>query len=157
MPSPFRLRKDARKWFKEIEGGLASEAPQFEMYYFCLAAGLAAGRKADATTENTAELVDYFPGQYRSKGRVIVAWFLARELRSMGIKMHEREVVHMTIKSLVDPLSPSHLSDEGMRVLNRYSYGGFEVLTDEWFDTPPTSIETFLPMFKQRLASGTKT
>jgi Asp-tRNA(Asn)/Glu-tRNA(Gln) amidotransferase B subunit len=149
--APFRLRKEARKWFKEIEKGFASEAPQFEMYYFCLAAGLAAKRKADVITDNTAELVDYFPGQYRAKGRIIVAWFLARELESMGIKMHERDIVHMTIAKLVDPLSPSHLSDEGMKEMNRYSYGGFDVLTDEWFDAPPTTIETFLPLFKQKI------
>lgn len=150
MPLPFRLRKDARKWFKHIEQGFASDAPAFEMFYFCLVAGLSARRKLDIPTAETAELVDYFPGEYRSKGRVIVAWFLARELQALGIRTTERDALHTAIAQLVDPLSPSHLSEAGMKEINKYSFGGFEVLM-EWFDASPQTIETFLPLFKRKL------
>jgi len=150
--TPFRLRKDARKWFKELEHGFDSDAPQFEMFYFCLIAGLAARKKIDVPAADTAELVDYFPGEFRAKGRVIVAWFLARELAALGIQMTEKRALHTSISQLVDPLSPSHLSEAGVKEMNRYSFGGFEVLT-EWLEDSPRAIETFLPLFKAKIDS----
>lgn len=142
----FRLRKDARTWFKEIESQLDSDAPQFDLYYFCLSAGLANGRKEDVPSEETGELVDYFPGEFRSRARIIVAWFLARELKSLGIHMHERAQIHTAIGDLVDPLSLSHLSESGVREMNRYAAGGFDLLTEHFIDRPH-NLETFLPAF----------
>lgn len=144
----FRLRKDARKWFRHIEGSLPLD---FDTYYFCLMAGLAAGRKAEVATAETTELVDYFPGDYKSQGRLIVALLLSRELRALGIELAERSLLHAEIQRLIDPLSPSHLSELGMKVANRYAYGGYEVLA-EWFEDPPQHIETFLVLFSRRIA-----
>jgi len=123
------------------------------MYYFCLLAGLATGKKANVGTAETTELVDHFPGDYRSRGRVIVALFLSRELRALGIGLTERTKLHDEIAKLVDPLASSHLSTEGMNELNKYSFGGYDVLT-EWFDDRPRHLETFLPEFKTRLAQA---
>ena len=140
---PFRLRKDARAWFKDIEPQLKSEAPQFDLYYFCLMAGIASGRKADAVSEEAPEFIDYFPGEFRNRGRLIIAWFLARELKSLGITMHERSQIHGAINKLVDPRSSSQLSDAGMREINRYAAGGFDVLT-ETFEQRPIRLDVFL-------------
>lgn len=153
--APFRLRKDARKWFKELEKGFDSDAPLFEMFYLCLIAGLATKKKADVSTTDATELVDYFPGEYRARGRVIVATFLARELQALGIEMTEKRALHSSIAQLVDPLSPSHLSEAGVKEMNRYAAGGFDQLT-EHFDDPPRAIETFIPLFKQFVEGGAK-
>ncbi len=146
----FRLRKDARKWFRHVEDKLTLD---FDSYYFCLLAGLAVGRKADVSTTETTELVDYFPGEYRSRGRLIVALFLSRELRALGIELAERALLHQEIQKLIDPLSSSHLSELGMKEANRYAYGGYEVLT-EWFDESPQHIDTFLVLFSRRIAEA---
>jgi hypothetical protein len=143
----FRLRTEATTFFRHIASHYELD---FDKYYFCLMAGLAAKRKADVPTAQTTELVDHFPGEYRSKGRVIVALFLSRELESMGISTSNRRALDSAIAQLVDPLSPSHLSDLGMRALNHYSYGGYEVITD-WFDEEPRVFEVFLPRYKQKL------
>jgi hypothetical protein len=124
----------------------------FDMYYLCLMAGIASGRKEDVPTAETTELVDEFPGEYRANGRLITAAFLARELRAMGIQYSERAALHSAIRQLIDPLAASHLSDAGMKEMNRYSYGGFEVLT-EWFQDRPRAIETFLPLYRRHLAA----
>ena len=63
---PFRLSKNAHKWFRGFERGFNSEAPMFEVFYFCAMAGIAARRKTEIPTAETTELVDYFrrvPGQ----------------------------------------------------------------------------------------------
>jgi hypothetical protein len=145
----FRLRRDARKWFHHIHGDFQID---FDIYYLCLMAGLRSGSRQDIAAAETSELVDHFPGEYKARGRVVVALLLSRELRRLGINFAERRLVHESIQTLVDPLSPSHLSDAGMREANRYAYGGFEVLT-EWFADPPLHIETFLVHYAKRIGA----
>ena len=144
---PFRLRRDAREWFRGVSSSFSLD---FDMYYLCLMAGLAESRLANTPTVETTELVDNFPGEYRAKGRLIVALFLAKELTRLSINYSERAAVHETINELVDPLSRSHLSDRGLRKINSYAYGGYEVLT-EWFAERPRRIETFLVEYKKKL------
>lgn len=148
----FRLRKDIREWFKEISGKFPLD---FDMYYLCLMAGLATGRKEEASQAETTDLVSDFPGDYRAKGRLITALFLSQELKELGIELSERTALHSAIRSLVDPLSSSHLSDAGMKELNKYSFGGYEVLT-QWFPDGPQTIETFLPLYKRHLDEAIK-
>ena len=92
---PFRLSKDARigrlQWFRDLEDhGFDLD---FDIYYLCLMAGLATGKKEsvpmDASTQ-APELVDYFP-----RGRIIdpsgrvtyetVALFLSKELEALQV------------------------------------------------------------------------
>jgi hypothetical protein len=144
---PFRLRQEAVTFFKHIRPNLSMD---FDMYYFCLMAGLALMRKEEVPSAQTNELVDSFPGEYRPKGRIIVAVFLTRELTEMGISRSNRSALHMAIGQLIDPLSPSHLSDLGLKELNKYAHGGYNVLT-EWFNDHPRVFEAFLPLYKQKI------
>jgi len=148
----FRLLKDTRNWFKKISSEFSLD---FDMYYLCLMAGLATGRKEEASQADTTDLVNDFPGDYRSKGRLITALFLSQELKELGISLSERPALHAAIRGLVDPLSSAHLSDAGMKELNKYSFGGYEVLT-QWFPDGPQTIETFLPLFKRHLDKAIK-
>lgn len=143
----FELRKDARAWFKDV----ALEM-DFDAYYFCLLAGLATGSKREVPSADTAEIVQHFPGDYRPKGRLIVALFLKVELERLGVTMDERAAVHQTIRQLVNPTSATWLSDSGLREMNRYAHGGFEVLT-EWFEVRPRTLEVFLPLFHRHLSA----
>jgi len=121
------------------------------MYYLCLVAGLSSGgRRADVKSSETTELVENFPGPYREKSRIIIALFLATEIERMGIAQDDREAVHKQIRELVDPRTPSQLSENGMKIMNQISYGGFDVLTEE-FDDRPRSIESFLVSFHSRI------
>ena len=147
---PFRLSKDAREWFRDIEDGFDLD---FDIYYLCLMAGLATGKKGSVPTTQAPELVDYFPVAYQSKGRVIVALFLSKELEALGISMSERDQVYGQIARMVDPLTQSGLSHRGMEEMNRYSYGGFDVLANEWFEDRPRIIEAFLPLYKEKIKS----
>jgi hypothetical protein len=147
---PFRLRKDARDWFKGISDDLTLD---FDIYYFCLMAGLATGRKAFPPTNEATDLAQDFPGEYRPRGRIIVALLLAKELKKLGIRFEERATLHKEIAKLIDPLSSTHLSAAGMDEINHYSFGGFDVLTD-WFDDRPRHLETFLPRFREHMKNA---
>ena len=145
---PFRLREDTRKWFGDIDSLFKND---FDIYYFCLMAGLATGRKETVPTSEAKEFVNNFPGLYRSRKGVIISLFLSKELDIMGIRMSEKSQVRAEIARLINPQDPSGLSNDGMREINRYSYGGYDVLANEWFDERPRAIEVFLPMYKRKL------
>lgn len=145
----FRLQTAAREWFRDVRKDLSID---FDIYYLCLMAGLARRRKAEASQAATTDLTNDFPGVYRMKGRIITAFFLSQELKQLGISFTERSALHAAIRDLVDPLSSSHLSDQGIKEINKYSFGGFEVLT-EYFQKRhidrPRTLEAFLPMYKE--------
>jgi hypothetical protein len=109
-------------------------------------AGLAAERKSDVASALTSELVDNFPGEFSSRGRMIVGLFLSREMRFRKIGLEEKGPLHRAIREYVDPRSPSQLSEVGVKELNRYAFGGFEKII-EWFPDKPADLESFLPKF----------
>jgi len=144
----FQVQEDARTWFKDLMGkGFDLD---FDIYYFCFIAGVTTGRKADAAGKEVAEFIDYFPGRYRDRGRLLIALFLSKELAAYGVAMNEKQTVNKIVTDLTDPDAPSDLSAEGMREFNRYAHGGYDVLL-EWFEERPRSLETFLRMFKQQV------
>lgn len=155
MASPFFLRKDSKAWFRNVEGSFDSSAPMFELFYLCALAGLAAMRPAEYVQGESHELVDHFPGEFASRYRLIVGLFLVREIKRLGISLHEKASLRKTLADFLDPRSLSQLSDAGVKQLNRYASGGFEQLC-EWFTERPTDIETFLPSLcsKVRAAIG---
>jgi hypothetical protein len=145
----FAIRIDARDWFKEIRTDLDLD---FDAFYFCFIAGVSTrpGRKKDVAASETATLVENFPGPYQSRGRLLVALFLSRELDYLGVSMTEKKPVHAAISRLVKPEAANFLSDEGVKEFNKYAHGGYELLL-EWFDDKPRSLETFLRTFKKKI------
>jgi hypothetical protein len=144
---PFFLRKDCRKWFRSIEDDFDLA---FDMYYLCLLPGLSQSEKQTIPSDRKSEIVSTFPGAYQNKGRLIVSLFLSRELQELAVDFEDRDELHHEVSQLVDSMSPSRLTSEGMSRMNQYSYGGFEVLT-EWFDERPRSLEGFLPHYYRKL------
>ena len=153
--SAFRLRKEAKVWFKEIsdKNNLSID---FDLYYFCLMAGLAVNmRKDDFLVSDTSELVEYFPGRYKDKSRIIISIFLSRQLSSHDIDLTDKKAAHTYISRLISPESQSLLSDDGMKQINAYAYRGFEELIT-WFSVKPHTLESFLRIFSQKIAEKIK-
>ena len=151
----FFIDKEARGWFKGISGEFGSAqgsrpAPDFDAFYFCFITGIAKRRKKQLSAGQARQLVSSFPGVYDGRGSLLVALFLSHVLENRGIDSLERQNVRKVVSDLVHPQSENFLSDEGVREFNEYAFGGFEVL-QEWFDSPPTSLEVFLRTFKRRI------
>ncbi|MFC1954002.1 hypothetical protein ACFLU7_00390 [Chloroflexota bacterium] len=143
---PFRIpRKALNEFFKLIRNEVDLE---FDLYYFCFMAGIATGRKE--TIPESMDVVAYFPGEYRHRGKLLIALFLYSEMKQLGVKMNEKSHIYSEISRLVNPESQDHLSDEGLREFNRYAQGGYKVL-EEWFDNRPQSLEAFLRRFKVKI------
>lgn len=139
----FRLPIEAETWFNEIRENLDFD---FDVYYFCLMAGLSKGRKESFQSSEAKDLVRDFPQGYRSESRIITALFLKKELDKMGVELDDRSLVHDTIRKFIDTSSISNLSEEGRKEMNKYAFGGIKVLKDE-FQEKPRTIELFLIRF----------
>jgi len=139
----FQFRNDAEKWFQGIEKYFEVK---FDLYYFCFIAGIASGRKVSPKSSDVTDLVENFPGPFKSSARLIIGLFLRAELLSLGINMEDRLSVNKTILEYIDPDSPSNLSDKGIRLMNQYSHGGFDALR-EHFDDRPRHLDTFFRKF----------
>jgi hypothetical protein len=144
---PFRLREDARKWFSEIEGKPPIKT-QFDLFYFCLMAGLTSGRRSEPTHggRSAPEFIQTFIEDYRAAQRLIIGLLIIAELQRLGIDLHEKASVRKTIQGLVDPQSPTNLTDEGMRLLNAYASGGYDYIS-EVRTSKPYTVEEFLRDF----------
>ena len=149
----FTIQKDAQKWFEGIRGNLKYD---FDMYYFCFIAGISEMRKENPPTTDTSDIVDYFPGAYASRGRLLVALFLFHELRYLGVEISEKSTVNAAISRLVQPNTQNFLSDDGAREFNKYAHGGYEVLRD-WFEDRPRSLDTFLRTFQKKVSIALST
>lgn len=140
----FRLRTDAQKWFNEISN-FSHFNTKFDLYYFCLIVGLTSGRSIDPVQigAQATDLVDYFVEDYKPASRFLIGLLVIAELKKGGIDVGEKAAVRKLFKHLVDPQSPSQLTDEGMRRMNAYASGGYEYLSENR-ETKPYSGEEFL-------------
>jgi hypothetical protein len=144
---PFRLREDVRKWFSEIDGKPPVKT-QFDLFYFCLMAGLTAGRHSNPTHggRSAPEFIQTFIDDYRAAQRLIIGLLIVAEVQRLGINLEEKASVRKTIQTLVDPQSPTNLTAEGMRMLNEYASGGYDYIS-EMRSSKPYTVEEFLRDF----------
>lgn len=147
----FRLRKDAEKWFEEIYA-VPPFKVKMDMYYICLMAGFASGRSSDPGT--AGDLVERWVEEYRPVSRYLIGLLVAAELKKSGVAMNDNAAVKAEFRRLLDTSSGNDLSDVGMRRMNAYASGGFDVLS-EARDQRPFSLEEFLlsypALIKERL------
>lgn len=141
---PFRLRHDAKDWFKHVDGF----EYDFDIYYFCLLAGLTENKKMGVPSKEAYDLVENFPGEYKEKGRLITAYFITRHIKSLGLDYSERDSIHNAIEKILETQSQSLLSEKGLKHMNEYANGGFDVLAG-YFKIQPRHLETFLINFKK--------
>ena len=87
-----------------------------------------------------------FIEDYRAAQRLIIGLLIFAELKRLGIDLSEKASVRKTIRDLVDPQSPTNLTDEGMRLLNAYASGGYDYLA-EMRSSKPYTVEEFLRDF----------
>ena len=150
----FMIRTDAKQWFRDVRGNKAWEFQlDFDAFYCCFIAGVAMLRKRDVPHAEASGMVEYFPGEYGRRSRLLVALFLRHELEYMGVTLQEKGAVREQIARLIQPNARHFLTDEGVREFNKYAHGGFDVLQD-WFGGEPDrprSLETFLRAFHRKL------
>lgn len=143
----FRVRLDAKKWFDQIRDKPPFKT-DFDIFYFCLMAGLLAGRPDQGQGSASTEITDTFTEDYKPQRNLIIGLLVIADLKARGIDVQEKSEVRDTMKNLLDPISPNGLSDEGVRRMNAYSSGGYDYLASAR-SSKPYSAEEFLRDFVQ--------
>lgn len=153
---PFRLRNDAEKWFSEIDGRDPVKT-KFDLFYFCLMAGLASGRSTDPAESGVSakEIVDDFIQDYKPAKRLLIGLLVIAEVRKGGMSLGERASVRDIFKRLVTYDTKTGLTEEGMRCMNAYASGGYEFLAESR-DTKPASPEEFLRDYVKLISQAAK-
>jgi hypothetical protein len=136
----FRMRNDARDWFSQI-AKFEHFKVDFDQYYLCLMAGFASGRSTEGGA--SSEMVEAFVEEYKQASRFLIGLLVIAELKTEGIDVSEQGAVRSLFKRLVNPQSPNHLTDEGMRRMNAYASGGYDYLAEKR-ESKPYSGEEFL-------------
>ncbi len=103
---------------------------------------IAKRRNIEIHSNDVDEIFRDFPGVFRARGELLVGLLIHTELSRMGIDLKERDSVYQKISELVIT-SPPYLSNEGIKRMNQYAHGGFDILWER-MDEPPRSIETFI-------------
>src|SRR5690348_3936041 len=86
---PFRIREDARRWFKDLYHRKEFRI-NFDAFYFCFIAGVVARQKLAVPQDETPELINYFPEHYNgARAQTLIALFLKTELDELGVAMGE--------------------------------------------------------------------
>lgn len=135
-----QMNPEMKKWFTEISNYYPTD---FDLYYLCFVAGVATRRKERPPKAN--DFIDYYPGDFTMRGRLLVGILLATELEELGIELSEREAVRRNVRGLVES-NGIMLSKEGAKLMNHYAYGGWLSLS-EHFDDKPRTIETFVRLY----------
>ena len=140
----FRLRVDAQNWFSELR-----RFPQFkvlfDLYYFCLMAGLAAERSSDTGLAGAAatDMVEDFTSEHKAGKLLLIGLLVIAELKREGIDVSEKAAVRSMFRRLVDPGNRSQLTDVGTKRMNAYASGGYEYLSARRESKPYTPEEFF--------------
>ena len=99
-------------------------------------------RNTEIKSDSVDEITRYFPDAFRSRGKLLVGLLIDTELSRLGIDLQERSSVYSRISELVIT-TPPYLSDAGVKLMNQYAHGGFDVLCER-MDERPRSLETFV-------------
>ena len=86
----FRMRNDARGWFKQI-ADFEHFNTDFDHYYLCLMAGFASGRNNE--TAPTTEMVENFVEDYKEASRFLIGLLVMAELKTAGVLAQDAEFV----------------------------------------------------------------
>jgi hypothetical protein len=140
----FRIREDALTWLGDVQKTLPN-VTIFDLYYFCLMAGLTSGHSEELTA-SSREMVDYFVSDYKPATSFIIGMLVVAELKRSRIDVTEENEVRALFRSLVDGEGSSSLTVEGMNRLNAYANGGYEFLAQQ-SEHRPQSAEEFLRFY----------
>lgn len=146
----FHLHKAAPSYFKHLLSGSDSSRrfdTQFDAFYYCLLIGLDK-RKLCSLDEVGEEFVRDYVQAFQPHAPTIAGLLVDAELDRANIGRDDVKAVEKRMVELLEAVSSSMLSAEGLRLLNQYGAGGFVLLRDA-LATPPQNLEEFLIAYHQ--------
>ena len=152
----FQLNKQAcDEWFKHlISKSPFSDAPQMDIYHMCFVVGTLS--VLNNNNNDFVELEDPkapfyskgWPSEYRNNADSIIALLLESEIVRLDYDRNNKELIKSFVDSYLDTNSITKLSNEGINLMNRYSFNGYLKIKNT-IKQPPTEPTTFLIQYQK--------
>lgn len=132
---PFRLSKQARSYFSEIEKGSTTGDfdTLWDKYYLSAMAGILERRRVPEDEEPDSEQVfmEEVIEPYQDQKYDIYSALIVAEIERGNIPWDKKSEIRELMLELLDSTSHTQLSDYGAQVLNCYAESGFRLIEDE--------------------------
>ncbi len=140
----FVLSNAAREFFKLIERQRdgATKFILFDQYYCCLMVGLDLRRMAEPAELDGEVFLNTYPEDFRGQADIIAGLLIDAELDRKGILPEDKSSIEREMIRLLDPRTPTRLSDDGNDLLNLYAAEGFTAIREKMLR--PSGLEEFL-------------
>lgn len=140
----FVFPKSARDFFRSIDK--QREGPtkfiMFDQYYCCLMVGLDTRRIGTEDDLEGEVFLNAYPEDYRSQADIVAGLLIDSELERKGVASEDRASIEREMVRLLNPTSPTRLSEDGNNLLNLYAAEGFKLIQERIM--PPAGLEEFL-------------
>lgn len=124
----------------------------FDAYYSCLLLGLDASQLGTEGGSEESNFLNAYPDAYKGQAELIAGLLVEAELRRLDIGPENREDIEREMVRLLDLVSPTRLSENGDKLLNRYAVTGFQRLQAGMLQ--PDNLEDFLVGYHGLWAEG---
>ena len=124
----------------------------FDAYWACLAVGLLVRKPASEGALESDRFLSAYPDDYVPHAEYIAGLLVEAELSSLHMNTYDERQIERMIADLLKVSSPTRLSAKGMRLLNLYAAGGFDIVRDT-MGLRPTDVPNFLIRFEEVLSS----
>jgi hypothetical protein len=114
----------------------------FDAYYCCLLLGLDTSQLAPESGWEDSNFLNAYPENYKGQAELIAGLLVEAELRRLEIGPENRDDIEREMVRLLDLVSPTRLSEQGDKLLNRYAVTGFQRLQAGMLQ--PDNLEDFL-------------
>ncbi len=153
---PFILPRKTRPFFNAIYDPKNKNGTKlrllFDEYYFCMMVGLAAEKYDPDAEFESSEITDAYPAEYVDSREYIAGLLFATERRRRGISAEDGAALEKLMTEYIDPMSRTHLNNEGIKRLNQYAAWGIEVMLDVM--NKPVRLEEFLADYMECFHDG---
>ncbi len=129
----FKLKPEVDDWFKHVfrDGPIKTK---FDLYYFCLMAGLAKGVTENA--QGAPDFVGYFVQDFKQSKRLIITTFIVAEMFRLGLDLNDRKEIQELMSRYIDSGHEANLTEAGFEKLNEYANAGFNVILESHVEQP---------------------
>tara|TARA_B100001250_G_C19403836_1_gene615944 strand:+ start:76 stop:609 length:534 start_codon:yes stop_codon:yes gene_type:complete len=151
----FRLGPGGRAFVEKTksEWGTQKGAPMMQMHWLCAQLGLVAWSKDESMPDappggNQNELVQTFGGKTREYQVYYRSFLMYRHLCGLGYIDFDEEMsdpIEQAMNAFLQS-SGSHLTNDGMKILDSFAQKGWDIIESRGFEDAPT-LSDFLPHY----------
>lgn len=146
----FKLNKDAKNWAETLTAKDSPIRTQMDIYYLSLVVGIGKNQCPTFQENQVTEITRSYTEKFLPLKDLLAGVLLAAEITNFGLPA-ENKIIRKKVSELFNSTSPTSLSDNAINIMNRYAFGGFELMKRELTKAPP--VHDFLVWYNDEILS----